>query len=88
MSFDYSRKNHRWRRLRERVLREAGYRCQWAKRYGRRVEEDTTVRVPKGGISLLDQRGKDQYSAWQVVKYLAPGWDRHERPKPRRRRRR
>lgn len=38
MSFDYSRKNHRWRRLRERVLREAGFRCQWAKRYGRRVE--------------------------------------------------
>lgn len=38
MSFDYSRKNKRWRRLRERVLREAGYRCQWARRYGKRVE--------------------------------------------------
>lgn len=53
-----------------------------------RVEEDTTVRVPKGGISLLDERGKDQFSAWQVVKYLAPGWDKHERPRARRRRRR
>lgn len=53
-----------------------------------RVEENTTVRVPKGGISLLDQRGKDQYSAWQVVKYLAPGWDKHDRPRARRRRRR
>ena len=34
--FDYT--SPRWRRLRERVLRRAGYRCQWAKRYGRREE--------------------------------------------------
>lgn len=38
MSFDYSRKNHRWRRLRERVLREAQHRDQYAQRFGRRVE--------------------------------------------------
>ena len=38
MSFDYSRKNKRWRRLREQVLRESGYRCWLAGRYGRSVE--------------------------------------------------
>lgn len=36
MGFDYT--SRRWLRLRERVLREAGYRCQWAKRYGRREQ--------------------------------------------------
>ena len=40
MGFDYNCK--RWRRLRERVLREAGYRCQYARRFGRR-EEATRV---------------------------------------------
>ena len=34
--FDYNAP--RWRRLRARVLREAGYRCQHFKRYGKRVE--------------------------------------------------
>ena len=34
--FDYN--SARWLRLRERVLREAGYRCQYMKRYGKRVE--------------------------------------------------
>lgn len=28
----------RWLRLRKSVLRQAGYRCQWAKRYGKREE--------------------------------------------------
>lgn len=36
MSFDYT--NRRWLRLRERVLREAGYRCQYARRFGRREQ--------------------------------------------------
>lgn len=36
MGFDY--KAARWLRLRESVLREAGYQCQWSKRYGRRVQ--------------------------------------------------
>lgn len=31
--FDY--RSPRWARLRASVLREAGYRCQWSKRYGR-----------------------------------------------------
>ena len=34
--FDYA--SPRWRRLRARVLREAGHRCQWARRYGRREQ--------------------------------------------------
>ena len=38
MAFDYGRSNHRWRRLRAQVLREAGYRDQWAARYGKRVQ--------------------------------------------------
>lgn len=42
MSFDYSRKNKRWRRLREAALRRDGYRCRQAARYGR-VEEAQVV---------------------------------------------
>ena len=34
--FDYT--STRWRKLRASVLRAAGYRCQYAKRYGRNVE--------------------------------------------------
>ncbi len=36
MAFDYNSK--RWLRLRARVLRKAGHRCQYAKRFGRREE--------------------------------------------------
>ncbi len=36
MGFDY--KSGRWLRLRARVLREAGYRCQYMRRFGKRVE--------------------------------------------------
>lgn len=35
----------RWRRLRERVLRKAGYRCQWAKRFGRREQATTAHHI-------------------------------------------
>ena len=41
--FDYT--SPRWRRLRERVLRKAGYRCQWAKRYGRREQATTAPHI-------------------------------------------
>ena len=40
MAFDY--KSRRWLRLREQVLREAGYRCEYARRFGRR-EQATRV---------------------------------------------
>lgn len=53
-----------------------------------RVEDDTTVQVPKGGVTLKAESGRDAWTGWQVVKYLAPGWDRHDRPKAKRRRRR
>ena len=36
MSFDYG--STKWTKLRAGVLRAAGYRCQYAKRYGRREE--------------------------------------------------
>lgn len=35
-SFDYN--SPRWRRLRAAVLRAAGYRCQWSRRFGRHVQ--------------------------------------------------
>lgn len=40
MGFDY--KSKRWLRLRARVLREDGYRCQYARRFGR-IEEASHV---------------------------------------------
>lgn len=45
MSFDYSRKNKRWRALRLRILRRDHYRCQEAKRYGRVVQADVVHHV-------------------------------------------
>ena len=41
-SFDYSRSNKRWQRLRQQALRRDKYRCQEAARYGR-IEEATHV---------------------------------------------
>lgn len=35
MSFDYSRKNKRWRRLRQAALKRDGFMCREARRYGR-----------------------------------------------------
>ena len=43
MSFDY--RNKRWTRIRERVLREDGYRCQYAKRFGKRVQANTVHHI-------------------------------------------
>lgn len=41
--FDYN--SPRWRRLRERVLRKAEYRCQWARRFGRREQATTAHHI-------------------------------------------
>ena len=41
----FSYTSPRWRRLRERVLRQAGYRCQWAKRFGRREQATTAHHI-------------------------------------------
>ena len=43
MSFDY--RDKRWTRLRERVLREDGYRCQYARRFGKRVQANTVHHI-------------------------------------------
>ena len=43
MSFDY--KSTRWRRLRESVLRAAGYRCQYFARYGKWREAQTVHHI-------------------------------------------
>ena len=45
MRFDYSTKNKRWQRLRTQVLREAGYRCEYAKRYGKRIQATTVHHI-------------------------------------------
>ena len=44
MGFDYGRGNHRWRKLRERVLREQRW-CQEAKRYGVLVQAEVVHHV-------------------------------------------
>ena len=43
MGFDYD--SPRWRRLRARVLKRAEYRCQWARRYGRREQATTAHHI-------------------------------------------
>ena len=45
MSFDYSSKNKRWRRLREQALRRDGYHCRESARYGKRVPAKTVHHV-------------------------------------------
>ena len=41
--FDYT--SPRWRRLRERILKRAEYRCQWARRFGRREQATTAHHI-------------------------------------------
>lgn len=43
MGFDYT--CAKWRRLRASVLRAAGYRCQYFRRYGKNVEADRVHHV-------------------------------------------
>lgn len=53
-----------------------------------RVEDDTTVQVPKGAVELRSSSERTEYGSYRVIKYLAPGWDRMPRPKAKRRRKR
>lgn len=62
MAFDYSRNNHRWRRLREKILRRDGYQCQWARRYGRRVQ---ATRVHH--IWPADDWPEYAYEEWNLI---------------------
>ena len=66
MAFDYSRKNKRWRRLRERALRRDGYRCQEAKRYGK--------------AEPAEDYPEYAYCLWNLVSLTAENHDRmHDR---------
>lgn len=62
MSFDYTRRNKRWRRLRARVLRRDGYLCQEAARYGR-SEEATHVHH----VWPADDFPELAYEEWNLV---------------------
>ena len=50
-----------------------------------RVEDDTTVQLPKGARELQIFGDRNAYGSCRVIKYLAPGWDRARRPRARRR---
>lgn len=52
-----------------------------------RVEDDTTVQVPKGATEIRNTSDSTQYGSFRVIKYLAPGWEKQPRPKTKRRRR-
>lgn len=52
------------------------------------VDDDTPLQPPKGSLVYEDARESNEFGAWRYVKYLAPGWDRGRKPKPRRRRKR
>ena len=66
--FDYD--SPRWRRLRERVLRKAGYRCQWAKRYGKR-EQATTAHH----IWPAEDYPEYAYCLWNLIALSASAHD-------------
>ena len=50
-----------------------------------RVEEDTTVQVPKGATEISVFSDSNQYGSARVIKYLAPGWEKRPRVRARRR---
>ena len=51
------------------------------------VPDDTPLQPPKGATVYEDARHQNEFGAWRVVKYLAPGWRRSVRRPPRKRRR-
>ena len=74
MSFDYSRNNHRWRRLRERVLREQKF-CQEAARYGIRQPAEVVHH-----IWPAEDFPEFAYCRWNLVALTQANHDRmHER---------
>lgn len=50
------------------------------------VEADTTIQPPAGSTVLLDAGERTAVTAWRVVKYLAPGWERAGKVRARHRR--
>lgn len=75
MSFDYSRKNRRWRRLREKVLRRDGYLCREARRYGMRIEAQVVHH-----IWPAEDYPEYAYCLWNLISLSAANHDRmHDR---------
>ena len=60
--FDYSRRNKRWRQLRERALSRDGYLCQESKRYGKRVDAEVVHH-----IWPAEQWPEYAYCLWNLV---------------------
>ena len=52
-----------------------------------RVEEDTTVQIPKGATEISVFSDSNQYGSARVIKYLAPGWEKRPTVRAKRRRR-
>lgn len=50
-----------------------------------RVEDDTTVQIPRGALDLGTFSDSNQHGSARVIKYMAPGWDQRRRPRSRRR---
>lgn len=74
-AFDYSRKNKRWRRLRDRALRRDKYQCREAARYGR-VEDAEVVHH----IWPAEDYPEYAYCLWNLVSLSASAHDRmHDR---------
>lgn len=68
--FDYSRKNKRWRHLRERALRRDGYRCQEAARFGRREPAEVVHH-----IWPAEEFPEYAYCLWNLVSLSASAHD-------------
>ena len=72
---DYTRKNKRWRHLREQALRRDGYRCQEAKRFGKRVDAQVVHH-----IWPAEDFPEYAYSLWNLVSLSQAAHDAmHER---------
>lgn len=69
-SFDYSRANKRWRRLRLQALRRDGFRCREAARYGRAVEAEVVHH-----IWPAEEWPEYAYELWNLVSLSAAAHD-------------
>lgn len=68
-------KSRRWNRLRESILRRDGFRCQWARRYGKRAEANTVHHIfPR------EEFPQYQWEPWNLVALSSDAHDRmHDR---------
>nr|DAJ85447.1 MAG TPA: HNH endonuclease bacteriophage, HNH Endonuclease, DNA.52A [Caudoviricetes sp.] len=69
-SFDYSRANKRWRRLRLQALRRDGFRCREAARYGRAVDAEVVHH-----IWPAEEWPEYAYQLWNLVSLSAAAHD-------------